>query len=117
MRGMLAGMMMLAGAARAEGWQVLDGPAIRAALEMKDLRFPDGTEQLFFLGGITRFSHGWPNEGRWKVVGDQYCSQWPPARDWACYAVWSSAATGRVRFEGADHRVTEGTVMGEAKWP
>jgi hypothetical protein len=107
---------LLPAVAGAGDWQRLDGPAIRAALEMKDVRYADGSEQLFFLGGITRFSHGWPNEGRWKVAGDQYCALWPPAQDWGCYDV-ARGADGRLRFEGPDHRVMVGEVMGAAKWP
>lgn len=117
MRGIWALIVLLAGPAVAEEWRALDGAAIRAALEMKDVRYPDGTEQLFFFGGITRFSHGWPNEGRWKVVGDQYCSEWPPAWGWTCYAVSASPDLGRLRFEGPDHRLVEGWIVGAAKWP
>ena len=29
--------------------------------------------------------------GRWKVVNDQYCSQWPPNESWSCYDVFWSA--------------------------
>ena len=36
--------------------------------------------------------------GRWKVVEDQYCSQWPPNDSWSCYDVLWSAEDGATRI-------------------
>jgi hypothetical protein len=107
--------VLLAGPVAAEGWVGVEGAALRDLLEQKDVRFDNGQEQLFFLGGITRFSHGWPNEGRWKVRDGEYCSNWPPEVEWHCLAV--SADGARVRFEDAEHRVWLGEIVGPAKWP
>ena len=101
----------------AETWQPVVGPALKDLLEQKDVRFDSGAEQLFFLGGITRFSHGWPNEGHWRVREGQYCSNWPPDVEWHCMAVSVGKDGLRVRFEDAEHRVWLGDIVGDAKWP
>lgn len=37
--------------------------------------------------------------GRWKVLGDKYCSMWPPAQDWTCSDVSFDGKI--VHFAGA----------------
>lgn len=113
----LAAALTLPSAAWAEDWQAVTGPELRDLLEQQDIRFDNGAEQLFFLGGITRFSHGWPNEGRWRVREGQYCSNWPPEVEWHCMDVAVASDGKHVRFEGADHRVWLGEIVGPAKWP
>ena len=101
----------------ADDWQAVTLPALRDLLEQKDIRYDTGAEQLFFLGGITRFSHGWPNEGRWTVREAAYCSNWPPETVWHCMAVSVAGDGVHVRFEDADHRVWLGEIIGPAIWP
>ena len=50
--------------------------------------------QFFDKNGDTRYVRGSeaPSVGAWKVQGDQYCSQWPPAAGWACYDVTADLA-------------------------
>lgn len=33
----------------------------------------------------TYWQGGAASRGTWRVTGDQYCSQWPPATSWDCY--------------------------------
>ncbi len=45
-------------------------------------------EQIFQKSGVTFFSSGGnQSQGTWKVVGDQYCSTWPPNPALACYHI------------------------------
>ncbi len=45
-------------------------------------------EQIFQKGGATLYiENGSQSQGRWRVAGDQYCSQWPPSDHWSCYDV------------------------------
>lgn len=44
--------------------------------------------QFFGADGTTvYFGDGPSSLGLWEVRGKQYCSLWPPAKDWACYEV------------------------------
>jgi hypothetical protein len=44
--------------------------------------------QFFAADGTTiYFGDGPSSIGKWDVRGNQYCSLWPPAKDWACYDV------------------------------
>lgn len=112
-----SGLALFAGAAWGEGWQKLDGIGINNALVNRVLRYEDGTEQEFLAGGITQYTHGWLNEGRWKIEGDSYCSLWPPGTGWTCFVVEEDPDLGRLRFRGADGRVTEGFVAGKVQGP
>lgn len=87
--------------AAAEGWERLDGGALRAALEGRTLVYADGTVQDFGADGQTLY--GAESRGRWRVEGDRYCSVWPPSDRWACYDVERDGV--RLRFlseEGAE---------------
>ncbi len=45
-------------------------------------------EQIFQKSGVTFFSAGGnQSQGTWTVVGDQYCSAWPPNPALACYDI------------------------------
>lgn len=89
--------LCLATGAGAQDWQALAGPEITRALERHVLRYSDGSEQVFSYGGLTAYRIGWPNEGRWAIRGDRYCSLWPPRLDWVCHDVSRKGAT-RLRF-------------------
>ena len=44
--------------------------------------------QFFGVDGKTLYLGDGPSSvGDWKVKDGQYCSLWPPAKDWACYDV------------------------------
>ena len=47
------------------------------------------TKQYFDPNGDTLYitADGARSEGRWRMDGDTYCSNWPPAEHWTCYAV------------------------------
>jgi len=48
----------------------------------------DNSRQTFETSGETRYENQrGPSSGSWRVEGDQYCSVWPPSRDWTCYDV------------------------------
>ena len=48
----------------------------------------DGTWQNFLENGKTNYNvSGRESIGNWEVRGDQYCSNWPPLPEWACYDV------------------------------
>ncbi len=67
----------------------LTGEEIRAALAGKSVtgeRRGKSWSQSFDESGATTYvSDGRPSPGRWRVDGDRYCSQWPPASRWDCY--------------------------------
>jgi hypothetical protein len=74
----------------------LDGPAIATALTGRALIYDGDTRQTFGADGLTDYDG---SQGRWRVDGDQYCSQWPPSDRWSCYDVF--AIFGGIRFSDA----------------
>ena len=45
-------------------------------------------DQIFQKNGVTYYNVGsGQSQGKWKVEGNQFCSQWPPNPAWACYDV------------------------------
>lgn len=107
MRLMLALVALMPGLAvspaGADGWDALDGPAIRAALAARVLGYPDGTLQDFFADGRTLRGD---SLGRWEVRGDLYCSLWPPSDRWTCFRVARSRID--IRFTAEDGAETIG---------
>lgn len=100
-------LILLAGPAMAGDWEVLRGDEVRAALAARVLAYPDGATQDFFQDGKTLYeSDGTPSWGRWRVEGDQYCSQWPPSDSWACYGVERNGID--IRFTSPGGSVTVG---------
>ena len=99
---------MMAGPVWADDWRILDGPAITLALSSRALSYEDGSSQNFFADGATSYKNGTTSLGRWQVLGDEYCSQWPPSDRWACYAVKAEAAGLDLRFVAADGSSTQG---------
>jgi hypothetical protein len=50
--------------------------------------------QYFAADGTTvYFGDGPSSIGKWEVRGNQYCSLWPPVKDWVCYNVELSPGT------------------------
>ena len=55
------------------------------------------TRQTFSVAGATTYTdRGRDTYGSWRVQGDKYCSQWPPADGWACYGVAYDAETATL---------------------
>ena len=65
------------------------------------------TRQTFSKAGATTYAFkGRDSYGNWRVQGDQYCSQWPPADGWACFGlladdeaktiIWLDASGDRI---------------------
>jgi hypothetical protein len=49
-------------------------------------------DQIFQKSGATFYNAGGSqSQGTWQVVGDQYCSTWPPNPALACYVVVGDA--------------------------
>ena len=50
---------------------------------------PDGWRQYFNADGNTPYlpEGGEVSDGKWAVRDNQYCSLWPPAETWDCYAM------------------------------
>ena len=67
----------------------LSGPEIKAALTGNTVSGEHkgkAWNQSFEKNGVTTYtSESGPSPGRWRVEGDRYCSQWPPASRWDCY--------------------------------
>lgn len=97
-----------AGAAAGSEWRPLSGEALREALSGRTVVYgPD--EQTFLETGRTRYRLLGDRWGWWEVRADRYCSLWPPAEEWTCYAVEAHGDGARLRFTGPDGTVTEGT--------
>ena len=106
--------LCLASPACAGDWQALSGAGIAEALEGRELTYENGAVQVFRESGATTYRAGSGlSEGRWRVEGDEYCSNWPPAASWSCYALERDAETGRLRFAGASGDMTVGSYSDE----
>ncbi|MDI3337374.1 hypothetical protein QKW60_13220 [Defluviimonas aestuarii] len=106
--------LCLAAPALAEDWQALSGAEITEALAERKLTYENGAVQIFRESGATTYSVGSGlSEGRWRVEGDEYCSNWPPAAIWSCYALERDVETGRLRFAGATGDMTVGSYSDE----
>jgi hypothetical protein len=67
--------------------RTLTGAEINALLPTV-IALGDGTRQIFSAKGATNYTNqGRDSYGSWWVEGDEYCSSWPPAGGYACYAV------------------------------
>ena len=64
-------------------------------------------KQTFYENGYTDFQFGRsrPSVGSWIVERDQYCSQWPPNLNWACY--WVEISGDVIVWEAVDTGVRE----------
>lgn len=100
------GFMLSVGAAFAQDWQRLDGPAVQALLPTITLRYDNGTLQSFAADGTTPYGS---TTGRWRVSGDRYCSTWPPSDRWTCYDIERSGDA--VRFTGPGQDIAVGQIV------
>lgn len=83
-----------ASGAVAQAWHTQDAAQITQALTDRSLRYANGATQQFYASGRTLYTHGEPSWGEWSVRDDQYCSIWPPARDWECYDLQADGIGG-----------------------
>ena len=71
--------------------------------------------QFFNKDGTTLYFGDGPSSiGEWKVADGQYCSLWPPAKDWACYDVElvpSQPPFAGIVWIGPDGSRTEGVLF------
>ena len=104
MRGYAVAMIMMAGPAMAD-WVSLTGAEIQAALVGRTLQYNDAWQE-FHASGRTLYNAGRDSWGFWAVRGDQYCSQWPPGDQWACYDMLRDG--DRLRFVAGDGSQTDG---------
>ncbi|MEL6618871.1 MAG: hypothetical protein AAFY39_17830 [Pseudomonadota bacterium] len=89
-----------------EPMRVLPGPEIRAALTDRVVAY-ENARQEFRASGRTLYTFGGRDSwGSWRIEGDRYGSQCPPADLWDCYDVF--ALEDRVLFVGSDNNAVEG---------
>ena len=104
---LIALLALLPMAAQAHGPLPLTGPQIEAVLDDATVIYQGGEIQTFYKSGRTLYNNGQPSWGYWTVRGNQYCSQWPPADGWDCYAV--AGAHNTILFISSTGYVTAGT--------
>ena len=75
--------------------------------------------QYFDKSGATTYQDagGQPSQGRWRMQGDKYCSNWPPSDGWSCYAVEGdpAATPPTVTFIGDSGKRYPGNVLAGRK--
>ena len=98
-------LALLPGMAGAGEFTPMRGDEIRAALTDQSLVYAEA-RQVFYASGQTLYEAAKPRWGRWRVTGDQYCSQWPPGWIWTCYDMARDGDT--LRFIAGDGRVIDG---------
>jgi len=111
-----AGLFMAASSSLA-GERPLMGPAIEHMLSgntVTGVNDRGAWRQFFNANGETRYVSGNepPSGGSWKVMGDKYCSQWPPSETWACYDISADQAANppTITFVGESGTRFPGTV-------
>lgn len=98
-------LLIMAGAAQADGWRAMTGAEISEALTGRKLVYGMAWQE-FRASGATLYNAGEDSWGYWRVEGDRYCSQWPPRGEWDCYVMETDDTD--VRFVGAYDDVTVG---------
>lgn len=95
----LVSMSTLATVALAEEVK-LTGALIKTVLSEKEVNGNDNgqtSSQIFRANGSTYYSVGQAQQiGNWKIIGDKYCSVWPPSENWVCYDVFQDGKV--IRF-------------------
>ncbi|MGR3467556.1 MAG: hypothetical protein ACU0CI_06720 [Shimia sp.] len=99
-------LMLLATPALADDFKPMTGAQITEALTDTSLTYETGATQRFYASGRTLYDAGRPSWGAWEVRDDLYCSEWPPASGWDCYAMDTDGAV--LRFIGPRGDVTVG---------
>ena len=77
----------------------MTGAGIEDALRDRGLIY-DKASQHFYASTRTRYTGGRGSWGDWRVEGDNYCSQWPPADGWVCFTMERRADNGALKFVG-----------------
>ncbi|MEM7242710.1 MAG: hypothetical protein AAF429_11045 [Pseudomonadota bacterium] len=99
----IGALATLATSSVAEDMLSLTGDALVTTLTNAQVYYDNAHRQFFYEDGLTEYSSGsQPSLGNWRIQNDQYCSQWPPQKDWDCYEVRRSADGSRIVFIG-DH--------------
>lgn len=101
--------MLCAGPVMAQDWTRMTGAEIEAALDERALLYADNIRQVFYKSGKTLYDNGRPSWGNWAVRGDQYCSEWPPADGWNCFAMDRHSSNEKLRFVSETGHITEGS--------
>ncbi|MGC1487127.1 MAG: hypothetical protein WA784_04975 [Albidovulum sp.] len=112
-RAVLALVLVTSAGLASESWTVLAGDVATKALSGRSLGYAGGAKQMFFAGGKTDYHSDRLEEGRWRIEGAQYCSQWPPSDRWACYGLEQSADGASVRFIAANGEITVGRYLSD----
>ncbi len=84
----LPAVLIFCGAAFAEEMKLTTDEINAALAGAKVEGLQDGARwsQSFGKNGATTYSSSGRVEiGSWRAENDQYCSQWPPRREWSCY--------------------------------
>ena len=86
-----------------------------AALLPTIVAMGEQTRQIFSAAGPTTYTdRGRDTFGNWRVQNDKYCSQWPPAGGWSCYAVdYDEATQTLIWIDGGGHRTVNTVVPKE----
>lgn len=102
--------------ARAAGadhvWDRLGTEDIVAWLSGAEIDFDGAAWQRFLPSGQTIYRvgeapSGSTSQGEWRAEAGNFCSRWPPADTWDCYAVEVDGAGG-VRFVDSYGNVSTG---------
>ena len=110
MRGLMVGLVLLAGPASGEDevWTKLTSEAeVLAALDDRYLKY-GAAQQWFYVSGKTLYDSGRPSWGNWRPQGGQYCSEWPPVNNWTCYDLYLNGDGTKLRFQGYGSDITDG---------
>ncbi|WP_298257068.1 hypothetical protein [uncultured Litoreibacter sp.] len=95
----LAGFVLCAPCWGSPKWLPLTGAQAEMALSDRGLIY-EGATQHFYPSGRTLYTSGHETWGTWRIEGDAYCSQWPPAAGWACYKIERNADSTALKFIG-----------------
>ncbi len=87
----------------ADKWRKVSGDEIDGILADREVIYEGElkSSQTFNSNGTTTYVEGRPSAGNWKVIANQYCSEWPPNSNWACYDLFVDASGNRIRFTNA----------------
>ena len=85
--------------------KLLSGEEIAALLPTIIALSPQSRQTFSAAGPTTYTDRGRDTFGSWRVQGDKYCSEWPPAGGWSCYAVEYDPDTATlIWIDGGGHR-------------
>jgi len=97
MRRWIIVLLIFTNSAFASEWQKLDEAGIKSALNSRVLQY-ENAMQNFFEDGRTLYESPGVSWGRWQVVDERYCSNWPPSGAWVCYDLEQHERGLKLRF-------------------